>query len=62
MKGEIIQEEFEREASLLSNLRHPNILTFYGICLPNKDQKYMVGKFYLFILFHLFKQFNKWNT
>ncbi|KAG2374220.1 hypothetical protein C9374_011057 [Naegleria lovaniensis] len=37
--------EFEREAALLSSLRHPNILTFYGICVPNRAQKFMVVEY-----------------
>ncbi|KAG2378462.1 hypothetical protein C9374_008101 [Naegleria lovaniensis] len=37
--------EFEREATLLSSLRHPNILTFYGICAPNPNQKFMVVEY-----------------
>ncbi|KAF0973736.1 hypothetical protein FDP41_007123 [Naegleria fowleri] len=38
-------DEFEREATMLSSLRHPNILTFYGICVPNKRQKFMVVEY-----------------
>ncbi|KAL9657026.1 hypothetical protein ABK040_014575 [Willaertia magna] len=34
-------EDFEREVSLLSTLRHPNIVTFYGVTITNTS-KYMV--------------------
>ena len=32
-----LKKEFEHEAEILANLRHPNILTFYGGCIisPN---------------------------
>ncbi|KAL9651001.1 hypothetical protein ABK040_015104 [Willaertia magna] len=34
-------EDFEREVSLLSSLRHPNIVSFYGVTITEKT-KYMV--------------------
>jgi len=36
--------DFEHEASLLSSLRSPNVVTFYGVCLTN-ESKYMVTEF-----------------
>ncbi|KAG2392038.1 hypothetical protein C9374_013523 [Naegleria lovaniensis] len=41
---EEMDEEFEKEVSLVSSLRHANIVTFYGICLTS-DSKYMVTEF-----------------
>ncbi|KAL9648292.1 hypothetical protein ABK040_001709 [Willaertia magna] len=42
------EEDFEREVSLLSSLRHPNIVTFYGVTVTdsykviNKDNNYVL--------------------
>ncbi|KAG2388281.1 hypothetical protein C9374_000445 [Naegleria lovaniensis] len=37
-------EEFEREASLLGSIRHPNIVQFFGVIVSG-TQKYMVVEF-----------------
>ena len=37
-------EEFEREAAVLSRLRHPNVLIFYGVCLTEKS-RYIVTEY-----------------
>ncbi|KAG2374503.1 hypothetical protein C9374_010787 [Naegleria lovaniensis] len=38
------EEEFEKEASLLSSIRHPNIIQFFGVILAG-SKKYMVVEF-----------------
>ena len=30
------RKDFEREAELLSNLQHSNIVTFYGVCMEKE--------------------------
>ncbi|KAG2387147.1 hypothetical protein C9374_001479 [Naegleria lovaniensis] len=42
LQGE--SEEFEREASLLSSLRHPNIVNFYGVSMTDTG-KFMVVEY-----------------
>ncbi|KAG2388364.1 hypothetical protein C9374_000528 [Naegleria lovaniensis] len=42
--AEEMDEEFEKEVSLLSSLKHPNIVTFYGICITS-DSKYMITEY-----------------
>ncbi|KAL9649970.1 hypothetical protein ABK040_003088 [Willaertia magna] len=37
-------DEFEKEASLLAKIRHPNIVNFYGICLTDLS-KYMIVEY-----------------
>ncbi len=37
-------EEFNREASLLSSLNHPNVVHFYGIW-KNNDEQYIVCEY-----------------
>ncbi|EFC46725.1 predicted protein, partial [Naegleria gruberi] len=44
LKSNDQDEEFEQEVSLLSSLRHDNIVTFYGICMSD-DAKYMITEF-----------------
>ncbi|EFC48713.1 predicted protein [Naegleria gruberi] len=36
--------EFEKEAAILSRLRHPNIVSFYGVCIT-ETSKYMITEF-----------------
>ncbi len=36
--------EFEKEATLLSTVRHPNIIAFYGVALSDQS-KFMVTEF-----------------
>ncbi|KAL9649352.1 hypothetical protein ABK040_016180 [Willaertia magna] len=36
--------EFEKEASLLAKLRHPNIVNFYGVCIT-EHSKYMIVEY-----------------
>ncbi|KAG2379569.1 hypothetical protein C9374_006686 [Naegleria lovaniensis] len=42
--NDLDSSEFEHEASLLSSLRHPNIVNFYGVCLAD-SQQFMVTEF-----------------
>lgn len=35
-------EEFAREAELMAKLDHPNIVTFYGVCLDNVDSNLLL--------------------
>ncbi|KAG2377713.1 hypothetical protein C9374_008798 [Naegleria lovaniensis] len=44
LDDETKQEEFEKEVSLLASLRHPCILTFYGICLT-EECKFMITEY-----------------
>ncbi|KAL9657575.1 hypothetical protein ABK040_001002 [Willaertia magna] len=41
---ELQSDFFENEASLLSSLRHPNIVTFYGICISD-NLKFIVTEY-----------------
>ncbi|EFC39522.1 predicted protein [Naegleria gruberi] len=43
-EGSINNEEFEKEAAVLSRLRHPNVLIFYGVCMTEKS-KYIVTEY-----------------
>ncbi|KAL9643691.1 hypothetical protein ABK040_016141 [Willaertia magna] len=55
-------EDFEREVSLLSSLRHPNIVTFYGVTITDKS-KYMVIEYLnILIICYLDLIFGKRNT
>ena len=38
-------EEFEREVSLLSSVRHPNVVSFFGICQQSSTRQYMVVEY-----------------
>ncbi|KAG2389006.1 hypothetical protein C9374_014406 [Naegleria lovaniensis] len=38
------EEEFEKEASLLANIRHPNIVQFFGVIMAG-SKKYLVVEF-----------------
>lgn len=42
--SDLDSNEFENEASLLSNIRHPNVVTFFGVCLTESN-KFMVTEF-----------------
>ncbi|EFC36588.1 predicted protein [Naegleria gruberi] len=42
--GEEDDEEFEREALLMSSLRHPSVVSCYGVSITN-DSKYMVVEY-----------------
>ncbi|EFC41145.1 predicted protein [Naegleria gruberi] len=44
LKSDEQDDEFEQEVSLLSSLRHDNIVTFYGICVTDQG-KYMITEF-----------------
>ena len=39
------ENEFEKEVSFLIRLRHPNIVTFYGVVMSD-SKKFMVGEFF----------------
>src|SRR3989338_4333621 len=41
---DIGSNEFEHESSMLSSIRHPNIVNFYGVCLSDQT-KFMVTEF-----------------
>ncbi|KAG2386314.1 hypothetical protein C9374_002760 [Naegleria lovaniensis] len=42
--SDLDSNEFENEASLLSSIRHPNVVTFFGVCLTESN-KFMVTEF-----------------
>jgi len=44
MDEDEISEEFEKEVSLLASLRHPCILTFFGVALTDEN-KYMITEY-----------------
>ncbi|EFC49505.1 predicted protein, partial [Naegleria gruberi] len=41
---DIDSDEFEHESSMLSSIRHPNIVNFYGVCL-SKESKFIVTEY-----------------
>ncbi|KAL9645866.1 hypothetical protein ABK040_003596 [Willaertia magna] len=51
------ENDFEKEASLLSTLRHPNIVTFYGVTITDKSKympyAYLIDNFELILSFQL---------
>ncbi|EFC37135.1 predicted protein [Naegleria gruberi] len=44
LKIDSFDDDFENEAAILSLIRHPNILTFYGVCLTDKS-RYIVTEY-----------------
>jgi serine/threonine protein kinase len=44
--NEKTEEEFNREASLIKSLKHPNIIQLYGIVKPENENPIMILEYY----------------